>query len=94
MEDGVGTVICLNSVLVGKSNAILVGVYTGGVTLQNNDIISDGTCVTCVRVGGQAAPAGLLYMGGNAFEGATLLDNNGFQYLLDKNIFNGQEASR
>ena len=92
VEDGVGSVICLNSVLVGKSNAIRVGVYTGGVTLQNNDIIADGTCVTCVRVGGQAAPTGLLYMGGNAFEGATLLEDNGFQYLLDKNIFNGQEA--
>ena len=92
VEDGVGTVICLNSVLVGKSNAIRVGVYTGGVTLQNNDIIADGTCVTCVRIGGQAAPSGLLYMGGNAFEGTKLLDDNGFQYLLDKNIFNGQEA--
>ena len=31
-------------------------------------------------------------MGGNAFEGATLLENDGFPYLLDKNIFNGQEA--
>ena len=46
-----------------------------------------------MRIGGQAAPSGLLYMGGNAFEGATLLEDNGFQYLLDKNIFTGQEAS-
>jgi hypothetical protein len=92
VEDGVGSVICLNSVLVGKTMAIRVGVYTGGVTLQNNDIIADGTCVKCVRTGNQAAPSGLLYMGGNAFEGTTLLDDNGFQYLLDKNIFNGQEA--
>jgi hypothetical protein len=90
--DGAGTVICLNSVLVGKSVAIRVGVYTGGVTLQNNDIVSEGICVRCARAGGQAAPAGLLYMGGNAFEGATLLENDGFPYLLDKNIFNGQEA--
>ena len=89
---GAGTVICLNSVLVGKSVAIRVGVYTGGVTLQNNDIVSEGICVRCARAGGQAAPAGLLYMGGNAFEGATLLENDGFPYLLDKNIFNGQEA--
>ena len=92
VEDGVGSVICLNSVLVGKTMAIRVGVYTGGVTLQNNDIIADGICVKCVRAGNQAAPTGLLYMGGNAFEGTTLLDDNGFQYLLDKNIFNGQEA--
>ncbi|MBO7092516.1 MAG: hypothetical protein J6W23_12080, partial [Victivallales bacterium] len=92
VEDGVGSVICLNSVLIGKTMAIRVGAYTGGVTLQNNDIIADGTCVKCVRAGSQAAPSGLLYMGGNAFEGSTLLDDNGFQYLLDKNIFNGQEA--
>ena len=92
VEDGVGSVVCLNSVLVGKTMAIRVGVYTGGVTLQNNDIIADGICVKCVRAGNQTAPTGLLYMGGNAFEGTTLLDDNGFQYLLDKNIFNGQEA--
>ena len=92
VEDGVGTVVCLNSVLVGKPAAVQIGVYTGGMTLQNNDIVADGICVKCVRSGGQAAPSGLLYMGGNAFEGSTLMENNGFSYLLDKNLFNGEEA--
>ena len=59
---------------------------------QNNDIVADGTSVRCVRSGGQAAPSGLLYMGGNAFEGSRLLEDNGFPYLLDKNLFNGEEA--
>ena len=92
VEDGVGTVVCLNSVLVGRSAAVRIGVYTGGVTLQNNDIVADGICVQCVRAGGQAAPAGLLYMGGNAFEGSALMEDNGFPYLLDKNLFNGAET--
>jgi hypothetical protein len=64
------------------------------VTLQNNDIVADDICVKCVRNGNQAAPSGLLYMGGNAFEGSTLMEDNGFQYLLDKNMFNGEEAGR
>ena len=92
VDDGVGSVVCLNSVLVGKPAAVQIGVYTGGVTLQNNDIVADGTSVRCVRSGGQAAPSGLLYMGGNAFEGSRLLEDNGFPYLLDKNLFNGEEA--
>ncbi len=92
VEDGVGTVVCLNSVLVGKPAGVQIGVYTGGVTLQNNDIVADDICVKCVRNGNQAAPSGLLYMGGNAFEGSTLMMDNGFPYLLDKNMFNGEEA--
>ena len=94
VDDGVGSVVCLNSVLVGKTTAVQIGVYSGGVTLQNNDIVADGTSVRCVRSGGQAAPSGLLYMGGNAFEGSRLLEDNGFPYLLDKNMFNGDEAGQ
>ena len=90
INDGTGTVTCLNSVLIGKSTAVRLGVYGGGCTLQNNDIIAEDVCVRCTRKDGQAAPTGLLYMCGNAFEGDVLLEDGGFPWLLDKNLFNGQ----
>lgn len=92
VEDGTGTVTCLNSVLLGQGEAVRLGVYTGGVTLLNNDIISEGVCIKCVRMSGQAAPTGLLYIGGNLFEGEWLLEDNGYPYVLDKNVFNGMEV--
>ena len=94
VEDGAGTVTCLNCVLLGKNEGVRLGVYTGGVTLLNNDIVTEGVCLKCMRMEGQAVPAGLLYIGGNLFEGTTLLDDSGFPYVLDKKLFNGEEVKQ
>ena len=94
ISDGAGTVTCLGSVLAGKHEAIRIGVFTGGVTLRDNDIITEGICIHCVRETGQDTPVGVIYIGGNAMEGAVLIDNVGFDYLLDKNMLNGKEMEK
>ena len=92
--DGSGTVTCLGSVLTGKSEAIRIGVFTGGITLRDNDIITEGTCIRCVRGAEQDSPNGVIYIGGNAMEGGRLIDGDSFNYLLDKNILNGKEVGQ